>query len=186
MLHKAVLRSTFLIILTCFVLYGCSTGQSRVWVNEKASFENYTVFEVRPFFNATGGDLKGEILTALTALLREELEGRDFRVAKPSQANTGVLLVNSSVLTYQGCRLIKGTASTGLATPGAANTSTTTGQSMCTVQTQLIDKATGQIVAKIFTTKVVGACFTDNFKDQWLLRELSVDIAKKVAKIMKA
>ena len=186
MVHKAVWRSTFLIVLACLVLHGCSTGQSRVWVDEAASFNNYQVFEVRPFFNATGGDLKGDILIALTTLLREELEGRDFQVVKPSKANTGVLIVRSSVLTYQGCRIIKGTASTGLATPGAANTSTTTGQSTCTVQTQLIDKATGRIVAEIFTTKVVGACFTDNFRDQWLLKVSAEDIAKKIAKIMKA
>ena len=60
------------------------------------------------------------------------------------------------------------------------------GKSMCTVQTQLIDKVTGQIVAEIFTTKVVGACFTDQYKDQWLFKVLAEDIAKKVARIMNA
>ena len=60
------------------------------------------------------------------------------------------------------------------------------GQSTCTVQTELIDKATGNTVAQIFTTKVVGACFTDQFKDQWLFKVLAEDIAKKIAKIMKA
>jgi len=154
-------------------------------VDEKVSFKNYTALEVRPFFNETGGDLKGEILTALTTLLTEQLADRDFLVAGLWQGNTGALLVKSSVVTYQGCQLIKGTASSGLATPGAANTSTMTGKSRCTVQTHLIDKATGLIVAEIFTTKVVGACFTDQYKGQWLLNVLAEDIAKKIAKIMK-
>ena len=81
MLFKACRRPIFLILLACFILHGCSTGQSRVWVDEKVSFKDYKVFEVRPFFNATGGDLKGDIPTALTTLLREELEGRDFQVS---------------------------------------------------------------------------------------------------------
>ena len=186
MLLKAIWRPTWLILLACLILHGCSTGQSRVWVDEKASFKNYTVFEVRPFFNATGGDLKGEILTALTTLLTEQLEDRGLPVARPSQANTGVLLVQSSVVNYRGCQLVKGTASTGLATPGAANTSTTTGKSTSTVQTRLIDKVTGKTVAEIFTTKVVGACHTDQKRKQWLLKVLAEDIAKKVAKITKA
>jgi len=81
---------------------------------------------------------------------------------------------------------MKGTTSTGLSAPGGVNSGTTTGQSTCTVQTQLIDKASGNTVAEIFTTKVVGACFTDQFKNQWLFKVLAEDIAKKVAKIMKA
>jgi len=185
MLIKPVRRPTFLILLACLILHGCSTGQSRVWVDEKASLKNYTVFEVRPFFNATGGALKGEILTALTALLTEQLEDRGFQVARTSQSSTGVLIVQSHVVIYRGCQIVKGTASTGLATPGAANTSTATGKSTCTVQTQLLDKATGKIIVEIFTTKVVGACYTDQKREQWLLKVLAEDIAKKVAEIMK-
>jgi len=154
-------------------------------VDEKASLENYTVFQVRPFFNATGGPLKGEILTALTALLTEQLEDKGFPVARTSQASTGVLIVQSRVVIYRGCQLVKGTASTGLATPGAANTSTATVKSTCTVQTQLLDKTTGKIIVEIFTTKVVGACYTDQKTEQWLFKVLAKDIANKVAEIMK-
>lgn len=186
MLFKAINHTTCLILLACLTLHGCSTGQSRVWVDKKASFKNYTVFEVRPFFNAVGGDLDAEILTALTTLLTEQLEDRGYQVARPWQANTGVLIVQSRVVTYQGCHNVKGTASTGMTTQNVANTSTKMGKSMCTVQTQLIDKVTGQIVAEIFTTKVVGACFTDQYKDQWLFKVLAEDIAKEVARIMNA
>ena len=185
MLHKAVLRSTFLILLACLILHGCSTGQSRVWVEEKTSFNDYTVFEVRPVFNATGEGLKEGISTTLTTLLEAEFEDKDFLVVEPSQTNTGVLIVESSIVIYRGCQLNKGTPTTGLGTPGPVSKSTPMGKSMCSVQVQLIDKATGQIVAKIFTTKVVGSCFTDQHKDQWLLTVLAEDIAKKVAKIMK-
>jgi len=186
MFYKAVRHFSLLIFLACLTLQGCSTGQSRVWLDETASFTDYKVLEVRRFFNATGEGLKEDIPAALTTLLTEQLEERDFQVTKSWQANTGVLIVQSSIVFYQGCQIIKGTASTGLAVRGVANKGTTTSQSSCTVQTALIDKATGNTVAEIFTTKSVGACFTDQFKDQWLFKVLAEDIAKKIAKIMKA
>jgi hypothetical protein len=186
MLLKAVSRLTFLILLACLALHGCSTGQSRGWVDDKASFNDYGVFEVRPVFNATGGDLKEGIAKALTTLFRTELAERQLPVAQSSQTNKAVLIVKSSIVVYDGCELIKGAPSTGLSTPGPVTTSRPMGKSMCTVQTQLIDKVTGQIVARIFTTKVVGACYTEQYKSQWLLKVLAEDIAKKIAKIMKA
>jgi len=155
-------------------------------LENNASFNDYTVFEVRPVFNATGEGLKEGISTTLTTLLEGEFEDRHLLVVEPSQTNTGVLIVESSIVIYRGCELNKGTPTTGLGTPGPVSTSTPMGKSMGTVQVHLIDKATGQIVAKIFTTKVVGACFTDQYEDQWLLRVLAEDIAKKIAKIMKA
>ena len=188
MFFKAVRHPSLLILLACLTLQGCSTGQSRVWVDEKATFADYKVLEVRRFFNAAGGSLKEEIPVALTTLLTEQLEDRGFQVAKAWQANNGTLIVQSSIVFYQGCRINKGTQSTGLSNPTVVSTGsagTTQGQSTCTVQTHLIDKATGNVVARIFTTKVVGACFTDQFKDQWLFKVLAEDIAKKIAKIMK-
>jgi len=154
-------------------------------VDEKASFADYRELEVRPFFNATGGSLHENIPAALTTLLTENLEDNGFLVARAGQAKTGALKVQSSIVFYQGCRINKGTQSTGLNSPGVITSGTTQGQSACTVQIQLIDKATGNVVAKIFTTKAVGACYTDQFKDQWLFKVLAEDIAKKVAKIMK-
>ena len=186
MFLQATRFCTILILLACLILQGCSTGQSRVWVDDKTSFSDYQVLEVRRFFNATGEGLKEEIPVALTTLLTEQLEERGFPVTRAWQANTGALIVQSSIVFYQGCRIIKGTPSTGLSNPGINNPGTTMGQSKCTVQTELIDKATGNSVAEIFTTKVVGACFTDQFKDQWLFKVLAEDIAKKIAKIMKA
>ena len=186
MFLKATRCCSIVILLAFLTLQGCSTGQSRVWVDEAASFADYKVLEVRPFFNATGEGLKAEIPVALTTLLTEQLEERGFQVARAWQANTGTLIVQSSIVLYQGCRIIKGTHSTGLNVPGGVNKGTTMGQSRCTVQTELIDKATGNSVAQIFTTKVVGACFTDQFKDQWLFKVLAEDIAKKIAKISKA
>ena len=185
MIYKAVRHFTLLIFLACLTLHGCSTGQSRVWLDETASFTDYKVLEVRRFFNATGEGLKEDIPVALTSLLTEQLEERGLQVTRAWQANTGVLIVQSSIVLYQGCRIIKGTASTGLATPGAVNKGTTTGQSTCAVQTLLIDKTTGNTVAKIFTRKVVGACFTDQSKNQWLFKVLAEDVAKKIAKIIK-
>ena len=185
MLFKTAQYLILLILLACLILQGCSTGQSRVWLDDKASFADYKVLEVRRFFNATGEVLKEEIPVALTTLLTEQLEERGLPVIKAWQANTGTLIVQSSIVLYQGCQIIKGTTSTGLNAPGGVNKGTTTGQSMCAVQTLLIDKATGKSVAKIFTSKVVGACFTDRFKDQWLFKVLAEDIAKKIVKIMK-
>jgi len=154
-------------------------------VDEKASFADYKVLEIRRFFNATGGDLKEDIPITLTSLLREELEARGFPVARAWQANTGALIVQSSIVFYQGCRIIKGTASTGFAVRDVANEGTSKNQSSCTVQTQLIDKVSGNTVAEIFTAKVVGACFTDQFKDQWLFKVLAEEIAGEIAKIIK-
>ena len=122
-------------------------------------------------------------------MLKEQLEDKGFLVTRAWQANTGVLIVQSSIVFYQGCRINKGTQSTGLNSPSVVSTGsagTTQGQSTCTVQTQLIDKATGNVVATIFTTKVVGACFTDHFKNQWLFKVVAEDLARKIAKIMKA
>jgi len=185
-MFTAVRRSTVLILLICLALQGCSTGQSRVWKDEETSFNNYEVFEVRPVFNATGGDLKGGIPTTLTTLLRAELEDRQLIIVKPSRHNKAVLIVKSSIVVYQGCELLKGTPTTGLTgISGPVITSRSMGKSMCTVQTQLTDKVTGKIVAKIFTTKVVGACYTDQYNNQWLLQVLADDIARKIAKIMK-
>jgi hypothetical protein len=190
MFSKAARYLTILILLTCLTLQGCSTGQSRVWVDEKTSFNAYEALEVRPVFNATGEDLQQDIPAALTTLLTEQLESRGFLVTRAWQANTAALIVENSIVFYQGCRINKGgTQSTGLSSPSVVSTGsagTTQGQSTCTVQTQLIDKATGNVVAKIFTTKAVGACFTDQFKNQWLFKVLAEDIARKVAKIMKA
>ena len=186
MFLKATRCPTTLIFLACLVLHGCSTGQSRVWVDEKAAFVNYKVLEVRPFFNAAGGSLNEEIPVALTTLLREELEKRGFQVARAWQGNNGALIVQSSIVVYQGCRIMGGTQSTGLRATGGVNSGTTTGQSTCTVQTRLIDKASGNTVAEIFATKAVGACFTGQFKNQWLFKVLAEDIAKQIAQIMKA
>ena len=189
MFSKAARYLTILILLICLILQGCSTGQSRVWVDEEASFADYNVLEVRQFYNATGEDLKQDIPVALTTLLTEQLEDKGFLVTRAWQANTAALIVESSIVFYQGCRINKGTQSTGLSSPSVVSTGsagTTQGQSTCTVQTQLVDKATGHVVAKIFTSKVVGACFTDQFKNQWLFKVLAEDIAKKIAIIMKS
>lgn len=187
MFLKAIRCPTILILLACLALFGCSTGQSRVWKKENTSFKSYEVLELRPVFNATGGDLKQDITNTLSNLLWTELKDRQFQVAKHSKTHQVALVVKSSIVTYQGCELIKGTPTTGLSgISGPVSTSKPMGKSMCTVQTQLIDKVSGQIVAKIFTTKTVGACYTDQYKNPWLLKALAVDIAKEIATIMKA
>ena len=190
MLFKTARCLTILILLTCLILQGCSTGQSRVWVDEKASFSTYEALEVRQVFNATGGDLPQNIPASLTTLLTEQLEDKGFLVTRAWQVNTVALIVENSIVFYQGCRINKGgTQSTGLNSPSVVSTGsagTTQGQSSCTVQTQLIDKSTGNVVAKIFTTKVVGACHTDQFKNQWLFKVLAEEIANEIAKIMKS
>jgi hypothetical protein len=179
--------TTFLIfVLFSFtVLYGCATGHTRVWVDEKVSFTDYQVFEILPVFDATGETLSDRVPVTITSLLKEQFTDKGFPITDSSQINDGVLIVRSNIVVYEGCRINKlGTAATGLSPPGTGSSGTTMAKSTCILRTQLVDKSINRVVAEIYTTKVVGGCFTDNYKDQWLLKEVATDVVQEVGRII--
>jgi hypothetical protein len=176
------IKNLLAIVFVAFVaLSGCATGQSKVWVADGVSFNNYSVFEIAPVFNATGENLKQEILINLTALLNEQFIIKQFAIANSSPNTDGVLQVKSSILVYEGCQIYKNSPpTTGLPVSGAVFP---LAKSTCILRTNLIDKSTNRVVSEIYTTKVVGGCFTNQYKDQWLLNEVAADVATKVSEL---
>ena len=175
------------VFIACAASYGCSTGRSRVWLDEKVSFSAYKALEIQPVFDATEERNAQDVSTALNGLLKARFENEGLLAADDSNSDESVLIVKSDIRIYEACRIIKyGSAGTGLSTPGpAVNTgSGPINSSTCSVRTQLLDKSTNKLVAEIFTTKKVGACFTDQYKSDRLMKAVALDIADQVVTIM--
>jgi len=171
-----ILRTGVIALLFTLCLSGCATTKPVVWKAQDVSFADLKTFYIQPVFNATGSPVKPEILSFLTANLKEQFEMRDMQLTDDPQTKSGVMIVRSELLVFVFRNILSTTTSAGPRNRIAH----------CTLRTRLVDKSTSHVVAKILTVKEAGGKMSSGVDSgKWTLKESAAAVAEEVAKMMR-
>jgi hypothetical protein len=173
-----ILRTGIIALLFTLCLFGCSTTKPIVWKAQDISFTDFKAFEIRPVFNATGKSVKQDILSFLTASLKEEFELQNLQLADATQPTSRVLVVQSDILVYTTSKQVTG-KQVATASGGAY------WLAQCSLLTRLINKSTSNVVARISTTNEFGVKLREYENHERILKKSAATVATEVAKLMK-
>jgi hypothetical protein len=112
---------------------------------EDVSLADYKVFEVPPVLNATGKTFEFDVADILTQNIKSKLGGKGYTVSDGSATLEQVVIIKSSLLSYE-----PGDAFKRWLAPGY-------GKTQATVRTSLIDKRTGKLLAELVSADAVSA-----------------------------
>ena len=185
MFSRAIFISVVVGCWAAISLTGCSTGDSRVWFDNKISFANYRQLVIDPVHNASGNPVPERVRIDLTNHLKEKFAANRLPIVSESRKDYRTLTVRTDIIVYLACdkRTFRGPVGAVMLGPGQSAPRSNT-KSMINLRTQLIDKSLNQVVADITTTRAVGACFTDLDEYQWLLESAAEEVTAEVARIM--
>ncbi len=176
----ATLLWTLVIVL---LLCGCTSQKVSpvVWTDSQVVISNYQALQIRPVFNATEYPVKDTILTDLAVYLTEQFQMRHLKVLAAPEMSSGVLAVESDLLVFVPSEHLA------IYKPW---TRPMWGRGQCSVRVRLVDKATSQLVAEIYTTKQINTSFygitavSTNKTTEWMLRDIAAKVAEEVARLM--
>ena len=171
---KNVFKGWVLIIFSLFV-FGCSLGQVNKTVYDQKTLEAYVAFDIKPVFNATGHPVPDEALKILTEQLQIQFQKNHIKTVTSQESHEEGIDIRSELLDYVGCEI---------SNVSGQLTQTPTRQSMGTLQTRVVEKKTGEILAVITTTKEVPGCTLNLHQHQYLLEELARDVANQLGKLV--
>ena len=171
------LRIGFISLLFTLCLFGCSTKKPQVWVDQDVSLGTFKAFEIQPVFNASDRPVKQDIMAFLTFYLKEQFKVQNLPLSDNRQTKSGILMVQSDMLVYEPSRS-SGNLNIAMGGTGA------TRLARCILRTELIDKSTNKVVAKILTIKEVGVGTMGYETHEWILKESAAAVAKEVAQMM--
>jgi hypothetical protein len=178
------LRTGIIVSLFAFLLLGCSsTTKPLVWKAKGVVISNFKGFEIQPVFNATGIDIDEEIMSFLTASLKERFNSENLQLTDPLQKADEVLIVKGEILVYKVKMYVS-------PPPPVRNTLwVSTGpplkkmNSLCVLRTRLLQKSSNHVVAEIVTvTEVaVGRGLLTPKDPTHILKESAAAVAQTVA-----
>jgi hypothetical protein len=179
----SILKVASILLTVSMLLSGCAelVSQPAVWKHPEKSFSDYSAFEIRPVFNATGQPIDALVSDSLTTLLKESFAENYLEVIDGSESSLGILTVHSDLLVYfpqEHVESFKLLWALGW------------GKSICVLRSRLIDKATSQIVSEITVVKetntgdlYLNQKSVDNISN-WLLRGVSVATTQEIVKLI--
>lgn len=178
-----ILRTGVITLLFTFCLLGCtSTTKPLVWKVKDVAITDFKAFEIQPVINATGKNIRNargknielEILSSLTAYLKEQFEVKNLQLIDSPQTESEVLTVQSEILVYE----VKSFA--GPALPAKYRVD------LCILRTRLLQKSSSNVVAEIVTVNQadVGQGLFEPKSSEHVLQESAAAVAKEVAKMM--
>jgi len=173
-----ILRTGIIALLFTLCLSGCSTTKPIVWKAQDITFTDFKAFEIRPVFNATGTSVKQDILSFLTASLKEQFELQNLQLSDATQTKSRVLVVQSDILVFTTHKQVTGKQV-------ATASSSTYKIAQCSLLTRLINKSTNNVVARISTINEFGVKLQQYEKThKMILKKSAETVAKEVAQIM--
>ena len=173
-----ILRTGVIALLFALCLSGCSATKPVVWKAQDVSFTNFKAFEIQPVFNATGKTIDKDLLSFFTAHLKEQFKLQNLQLIDTPQTKSEVLIVQTEISVYE---TNKTSYLAVFNVDGAGR------KAHCTLRTRLVNKQTGNVVARILTVKEVSVGNKGGKKPQeWVLKETAAAVAKEVVMIMQA
>jgi len=172
-----ILRTGIIVLLFTLCLFGCSTTKPVVWKAQDISFSDFKAFEIRPVFNATGKSVKQDILSFLTASLKEQFELQNLQLTDGTQTESRVLVVQSDILVITTSKQATG-KQVATASGGAYRIA------QCSLLTRLINKSTSNVVARISTINEFGVKLQEYGTHERILKKSAETVAKEVVQIM--
>jgi hypothetical protein len=130
---------------------------------------------VIPVINETGKDFKFDVADKLTQNIKSKIRKKGYVVNDETEAKDSVLIIKSSLVTYE-----PGNAFKRWLLPGA-------GKTRATVRTSLIDKMTGKSIGEIVIAEevVAGGLFSVG-ANKWILKIVAKGISNEIDKKIKA
>jgi len=173
-----ILRTGIIALLFTLCLFGCSATKPIVWKSQDITFTDFKAFEIRPVFNATGKSVKQDILSFLTASLKEQFELQNLQLTDAAQPTSRVLVVQTDILVYTTSKQVTG-KQVATASGGAYRIA------QCSLLARLINKSTSTVVARISTINEFGLKLQQEYKThEKILEKSAATVAKEVARIM--
>ena len=148
-------------------------------MDQDVSLDNFKAFQIQPVFNASDKPVKQDIMAFLTFYLKEQFKVQNLPLTDTQQTKSKILMVQSNILVYEPAR---SSGNLNIAMGGTG----TTRLVRCILRTDLIDKSTNKVVAKILTIKEVGVGTMGYETHEWILKESAAAVAKEVAQMMQS
>lgn len=165
-----------LIIAFLFLLFvgGCATAKPMVQMEKDISLTGYKSFEIIPVINETGKTFEFDVADHLTQHIKSKIKDKGYIINKGKEAKDSILVIESSLITYEPGSAVKRWLLPGL------------GKTRATVRTSLIDKMTGKTIGEIVTAEEVGAGgFFSVGADKWILEVIAKGISNEIDKRIK-
>jgi hypothetical protein len=170
-----ILRAGLIAIFFILCLSGCSTTKkSTAWKSDDVAFSDFKAFDIQPVSNATGHFLSPEILSSLSANLKEEFEIKKLPLSDSRYTEIEILAVQSEILKYK-FQFFKGPP------PPSGDI-----VGLCIVRTRLLQMPSSHIVAEVITVNQidVGRGVLEPKNPESLLQDAAATIAREVAKML--
>ena len=164
------------LIFFIFVIFfsGCVASKPMVYMEKGVSLADYNVFEVLPVQNSTGKTYEFDVGNTLTQNIKSELKEKGFQVADRTTTSGKVLIIKSTLLSYE-----PGSAFKRWLAPGYGST-------QATVKTLLIDKKTRRSLGEFMSADTVGSggLFSAG-ADKGILDSIAIGIVDEIEKKIK-
>jgi hypothetical protein len=166
-----ILRKLSIILSIFLFIDGCVTSKPMVSMNPGASLKGYKTIYVLPVSNEAGGTFEFDVSGTLTQKIKAKLNDRGYILSDGTGSQTGVLIIKSSLLSYE-----PGSAFKRWVSPGF-------GKTQATVKTLLIDKSTGKVLGEMVSAEAVtGGGLYSAGADTMILDAIAEGIADEIVK----
>jgi len=177
-----MLRASIVLLLFLSCLSGCtSTSESITWKSRHVDLNDFNHFEIQPVANATGRAVSEDILSLLTAFLREQFAANDLQLPDSRQAGNKSLLVQTEILEYK-VKIYPKPYQLHYGPPPPSGGDI----GLCIVRTRLVETSSNQVVAEVITVNkmAIGKGLLEPQSPDDILERSATAIAKEIARMM--